>query len=127
MTLTFSPKRTSTIPEDMRRGSPIASGTNVRVVGIGALQDRHDRSGVSDAGRRLFSRADAIEEVLGLEAQRLHELDLRKKDVSAAIAEVRGHWLIEVHVLAEDCLPVDTLVVDGDLVVGHVVVDDHFP
>src|SRR4030095_1211625 len=125
MMLTLSPKMTSTMPTDRSRGSPMISGSRPRVRRVGALEDGDDRAGVGDACLRLLAGADALEEVLGLQAERLDEVHVRQQDVAAAIAEVRAQRLVEIHVLAQHGFAVDALVVDGDLVVGHVVVHHH--
>src|SRR5688572_23198675 len=57
--------------------------------------------------------------------QRFGEFYLGQKDVAAAIVELRRTRMIEIHVLAEDGFFIDALVVNGDFVVGDVVVNDH--
>src|SRR5262249_52303932 len=125
MMRTFSPKMTSTIPTDWSRGSPMTSGSHPGVRRVGALEDGDDRAGVGDARLRLLAGTDALEEVLGLQAERLDEVHVRQQDVAAAIAEVRPQRLVEIHVLAQHGFAVDALFLDCHLVVGHLVLPHH--
>src|SRR5262249_57453262 len=119
MMRTLLPKTTSTMPTDRSRGWPTISGSHPRVRRVGALEDGDDRAGVGDARLRLLAGTDALEEVLGLQAERLDEVHVRQQDVAAAIAEVRPQRLVEIHVLAQHGFAVAAPFLDRALFSRH--------
>src|SRR4030095_12297878 len=78
-------------------------------------------------GERLFVPLDAISKMFHFYSERFLELNLGKKDVSAPIIKLEGTRVIKVHVLTQDCLAIDSFVVNGDFALGEIVLNHHPP
>src|ERR1700724_2828672 len=62
--------------------------------------------------------------MLRLQTKRLYKFDLRKENIAATIIKLLPR-LIEIHVLAKNCSPINALVIESDFTVGHIVVHNH--
>ena len=62
-----------------------------------------------------------------LDPKRFRKPDLREKDIAAPVVKLNRLGLVEIHVLSQDRFAVDSLVVNGNLTLGDVVVNHHPP
>src|SRR5215469_1599437 len=78
------------------------------------------------SGKRFSSIPHAIHKGLGFRTERLRKIYLRHHDIAIPVSELVRIRMIEIHVLAQDSFLIDPLIVNSDLLLGHVVIDNHF-
>ena len=61
-----------------------------------------------------------------LDPKRFRKPDLREKDIAAPVVKLNRLGLVEIHVLSKDRFAINSLVVNGNLALGNVVVNHHF-
>src|SRR5208337_4532970 len=91
-----------------------------------AFQYGNHVPGVLDAGQGNALVANAIQVVFRLCPKRLDKLYLRQKYIPATMIEFRGLWLVKIHVLTQDGFAIDSLVINGNLIIGNIVINYHF-
>src|SRR5260370_17319385 len=80
---------------------------------------------MAKAGERRLRIDNTVAKMLGLDSERFSEFNFGVENVPAAIVKLQSLRMIEIHIFTEDRFPIDTFVVDGDLVFAYFILNYH--